>query len=105
VAKYYRLAALLLAERFLDQAFEIFWGLHTVGDPLKDIVEILFGGQPEESRMFAANRLEADHRPFQRERGLDMQRGSGQTHGAFPFWTGVRTIILHSRARLRASVV
>ena len=44
-------AAVLLGERFFDQALEIFGRLHGIRDPAENVVESVFGGFPEELGM------------------------------------------------------
>src|ERR1700731_273676 len=63
--------------------FEVVACFHSIGNPLKNIIEVVFGGFPEESGMISANRFQTDDRTLQRDRGDNVQRRSYRTHSAF----------------------
>jgi hypothetical protein len=56
---------------------EVFECLHAVRNPLKNIVEQILGGVPEEFSMLAANRSEADCGALQGHRSHDLERRCG----------------------------
>src|ERR1700722_17038844 len=62
---------------------------------MENIIEVVFGGFPEESGMLSANRFQTDDRTLERERGVNVQRRRYRIHSAF--LCGLRIISQSSR--------
>ncbi len=83
--EYHRFAAFLLAQCFLTRCLKSSARLHAVGNPMKDVIERVFGDVPELFRMFVANGLQTNNQSLQCDWSYDIQRGNRQTHRGIPF--------------------
>lgn len=66
-------AALLLVESFIDEPVKIFQSSDRVGNPAKNVFQVVAGDVPEEIGVFAADRLEADDGALKGERQSNVQ--------------------------------